>query len=87
MSTTLFEAFDAAFATPARARRPSHVGWLLRRLHDVVLRLEEGRRRRKAARVAMNLPQHLLKDIGYVTWDGRLWERSDWERLGPGGCG
>jgi hypothetical protein len=73
MASNLFEAFDAAFMPRARRSLGDSVAARIAAWRARLRAMREARRRRRLARDVMILPPHLLKDIGYVAWDGRLW--------------
>lgn len=68
MATNLFEAFDSAFAGPRRSRTAE----LLADARSMLGELLRRRRRSREMRRVMEMPPHLLKDIGLAMQGGKL---------------
>lgn len=79
MATNLFEAFDATFAPGERQGLGERVAGRIAVWRAKLRAMLAARRRRRLAHEVMALSPHLLKDIGYVAWDGRLWRMSEAE--------
>lgn len=73
MSTNLFVSFDAAFA----GTQPSYLDRLRHRLGNLLAMHAATRQRRRQARAVRELPPYLLRDLGVVRWDGRLFAVHD----------
>ncbi|HET6467056.1 MAG TPA: hypothetical protein VFG43_01635 [Geminicoccaceae bacterium] len=82
MASNLFTSFDEALGD----RRPSLLARIMASVADAVVRRDALRRRARTERLVRDLPPYLLKDIGLVRWDGRLWKRPDGPTM-PGGPG
>jgi hypothetical protein len=76
MATNLFEAFDAAFTPEQRPGLAEMVAARMAALRAAFGARMARRRQRRMARQVMALPPHILKDIGYIAWDGRLWRQA-----------
>jgi hypothetical protein len=79
MATNLFEIFDGALGSP----RPSLLVRMRLRLDRFRGERAAARRRARLKRAAHELPPHLLRDIGLVRWDNRLWRAYDDGFLAP----
>jgi hypothetical protein len=73
MATNLFEAFDAAFVPQERRGLRAILAARMAAARAALQARLARRRQRRMAREVMALPPHILKDIGYIAWDGRLW--------------
>ena len=69
MATNLFETFDAAFAAPRRSKTAELIAGAGRKIDELL----HSRRRAREMREVMEMPPHLLKDIGLFAWGGKLW--------------
>jgi uncharacterized protein YjiS (DUF1127 family) len=69
MATNLFDAFDSAFAPPARPVLRNVATQVLHWLRTTRARRAEQHRRTKLAYSLGSMPRHVLKDIGYPTME------------------